>query len=226
MSVKMRPTIKPNKLVILSLATLIALSLTACGLGGKSSGTTKGSESQGQAKDALVKVSKEEFNSVLQNVDVIRDEFKGNYEVFGKGDITVNVGTSIISLSLSLSREDSSSDWQPVFASAYAGVDWMFHNEWNLKSNKGILNVGISSNIRDDQVQSGYVTEIATYDATQDEMNKFCEITSGTEVKFRLRGSSGNVKEVTAEMTQDGLKDAKDLCVIYSGLKQGFIIPS
>ena len=217
---------KSTSLIILNMATLLTFSLTACGLGDNSSSTKNGSGSQGIVKNSFAKVSKTEFDSALQTVDVTMDEFQGNYEVVGKGNTTAKVGNSIISVGLSLQRADASSEWQVVFVSGYAGLDWMFHNEWNLKSSKGILNVDISSNIRDDQVKTGFVSEIAIYDPRQDEIAKFCEITSGTEVRFRLRGSSGNVKDVTSEMPQSALKDARNLCVIYSGLKQGFEITS
>jgi hypothetical protein len=217
---------KSTSLKILSMATFLTFSLSACGLGSNSSSTKNDSDSPSKVENTFAKVSKTEFDSALQNVDITRDEFKGNFEIVGKGSTTVKVGNSIISLSLSLTREDSNSDWQGVLLSGYGGLDWMFHNEWNLKSDKGILNVDINSNIRDDQVESGFVSEIALYDPSQEEIIKFCEITSGTNVKFRLRGSSGNVKDVTGEMTQSALDDARDICNIYSGLKQGFEITS
>ncbi len=129
-------------------------------------------------------------------------------------------------ITLAILREDSQSEWYPDFIIAYAGADWMFHDEFNLKSKAGILNLKIDSNLRDDQTESGgYVSEISEYRPTDDEVSKFCKIMAGQDSKFRIRGSRGAVKELLGSVANDGKVGNLEICTIYAGLKQGFRIP-
>jgi hypothetical protein len=212
-----------KKLICAGGSAILIFGVTSCSSGNSSSITTLPTDNA-ELEPTLANVSKAEFDTALKNVDVTVDEFKGNYEIFGKGDPNITVGSNVMSLTLALSREKSNSEWRTNFVSGYAGADWMFHDEWNLKSTKGILSVNIDSSIRDDQAESGYVTELAIYPANDDEVAMFCEVTSGSEVRFRLRGSRGSVKEVTGDMSRSAINEARDICAIYSGLKQGFTV--
>jgi hypothetical protein len=91
--------------------------------------------------DNFKKISEADFKSALANTEVFVDEFKGNSEISGTGDIMVKVGANLIGVALAVLRDDSNSDWYPDILTAYSGKEWIFHNELNLKSSNGVLNL-------------------------------------------------------------------------------------
>lgn len=211
-----------KRMCILALGAMAAVLLSSCG-DTSSSGTAAAGKSE---ETEFSKISQDEFTRTLNLVDVSKDEFTGNYEIGMKNNDLTTIGNSLMGISMAILREDSKSEWYPDFIIAYAGTDWMFHDEFNLKSDAGILNLDIDSKMRDDQVQEGgYVSEISEYVPNDSEVSLFCKIVEGQDPKFRVRGSRGAVNELVGSFTNAAKVGNLQICTIYAGLKQGLKIP-
>ena len=173
----------------------------------------------------LPEVSQGEFTIALDKARIVRDEFVGNYEILTQNTKLTKVGTSLMGIYLTVTREDSDSEWILRFLIAYSGDDWMFHEQFNIKSSNGILNVDIDRTTRDDQVESSYVSEISEYTPNDLEAAQMCQILEGEDPKFRIRGSRGEIKSLVGIMTEQSKIANLAMCSVYAGLKQGFRIP-
>jgi hypothetical protein len=165
-------------------------------------------------------ISKTVFQKALNQVQVAQDEFLGNYEIFAYPSVdnwTFGEEDDHFELSLNLTKKDTKSKWQFTMTAFYWGEDWIFHNEVNLKSSKGILNLKTFSVSRD--VEDGQVYEFAARPLTTSERLKFCKIIGGSNVTFRLRGNSG---DVTGMMQDSAISNNSSLCTVYQGLLQGY----
>jgi hypothetical protein len=165
-------------------------------------------------------ISKSAFQDALSQLEVSQDEFVGNYEIFGNPNTdywTQDEDGNYFDLSVDLTKKDSKSKWKFVMVSYYSGENWIFHNEMNLKSSKGKLNLKIPSVSRD--VDSGNVSETGALTLTNSQISSFCKIMSGNDVTFRLRGNSGSV---TGAIQDGSISYNLALCTVYQGLLQGF----
>ena len=164
--------------------------------------------------------SKTAFQDALSQVEVFQDEFVGNYEIYGNPNSdywTQDEEGNYFDLSVDLVKKDSKSKWKFMLVSYYSGEDWIFHNELNLMSSKGKLNLKIPSVSRD--VKDGTVTETGALSLTNSQITTFCKVMSGSNVIFRLRGNSGSV---TGEVQDGSISYNLALCTVYQGLLKGF----
>ena len=209
-----------RKLVISAIGILALTVLTSCG----NSTSTESANGNKSDETKLSKVGQDEFTEALDKVKVSQDEFVGNFEIVPQNTKATKVGTAILLVRLSLVKKDADSKWILRFLTGYGGDDWMFHTQLNIKSSTGTLNVDIDSNLRDDQVESTYVSEIASYTPNDRESVQMCKIIGGEDIKFRLRGVSGKVKQVLGLMTEKDKVANLAMCTLYAGLQQGFNI--
>lgn len=165
-------------------------------------------------------VSKTVFQDALGQVQVTQDEFVGNYEIFANGSVddwTQDEENNYFHLSLNLAKENTKSKWEFIMTSFYWGEDWIFHNEVNLKSSRGNLNLKTTSVDRD--VEDGKVSEFAARSLSTSERLRFCRVISGSNVTFRLRGNAG---DVTGMMQDSTISNNSALCTVYKGLIKGY----
>jgi hypothetical protein len=173
-----------------------------------------------QLTPANAAVSQTVFQEALSQVKVTQDEFVGNYEIFAYGSVdnwTLDEEDNYFDLSLNLTKKDKKSKWKFTMTSFYWGEDWIFHNEVNLKSSKGTLNLKTLLVSKD--VDDGKVTEFGARSLTTSERLRFCKIIGGSNVTFRLRGNSG---DVTGMMQDSAILNNLSLCTVYLGLLQGY----
>jgi hypothetical protein len=126
----------------------------------------------------------------------------------------------MFTIGLSFTKEDEESPWETFLVSAYNGEDWIFHDEANLKSSRGVLNLENLESLNRD-VSGGKVTEYSVIDLTEETFNKYCDIIQADNVLFRLRGTE--ISDVQGQMTETSRRAEKAMCVVGLGLRQGFI---
>ena len=165
-------------------------------------------------------VSKIAFEDALSQLEVAQDEFLGNYEIFGNPNFdywTQDEEGNYFDLSLDLTKKDKKSKWKFNLITYYTGEDWIFHNEMNLKSSKGKLNLAVISVDRD--VDDGSVSERGVLTLTNSQRLNYCKIMSGNNVTFRLRGNDG---DVVGDVQDGSISYNLALCTVYQGLLQGY----
>jgi hypothetical protein len=165
-------------------------------------------------------VSKNAFKEALNQLEVYQDEFVGNYEIFGYPNSdywSYDAYDNYYDVSLNLVKKDEKSKWRVVMMTFYSGEDWIFHNELNLKSSKGKLNLKIPSASRD--VDDGRVSESGALFLTNSQRLNYCKIISGDDVTFRLRGNKGSVEGL---LLDGSIAYSLALCTVYQGLLQGY----
>jgi hypothetical protein len=165
-------------------------------------------------------VSKTAFQDALSQLEVFQDEFVGNYEIYGKPNSdywTQDEDDNYFDLSLDLVKNDAKSKWKMVMVTYYSGEDWIFHDELNLKSSKGKLNLKVPNAGRD--ADDGTVSENGALSLTNSQRLSYCKIVGGNNVTFRLRGNAGSV---TGIMQDGSISHNLALCTVYQGLLQGY----
>ena len=165
-------------------------------------------------------ISKTAFEDALSQVKVFQDEFVGNYEIYGYPNSdywTQDEERNSFDLSLDLVKKNKKSKWEFMMITFYSGEDWIFHDEINLKSSKGKLNLSVTNVGRD--VDDGYVSENGARVLTNSQRLSYCKIISGDNVTFRLRGKGGSV---TGDMQDGSISYNLALCTVYQGLLQGY----
>lgn len=200
--------------------SLVAI-LTAC-----SSSSEETTSESTTVVDQPRQVSIEEVKIATKSIDIYVDEFEGWTEIgpkinFAIGDISARDNLNLIGASLSIISDDAGDDWKALLSTAYFNKDWLFHNRFNLKSSKGILNLTLDIRNRDEVVNDGYVSETNTFDLTPEDVLKYCTIVNGDDIKIRLSGTGGPVYEVVKDMPLNIAQSQRDLCTVYFGLKQG-----
>ena len=165
-------------------------------------------------------VSKIAFEDALSQLEVFQDEFVGNFEIYGNPNSdywTQDEEGNYFDLSLDLVKKDKKSKWKVMMLTFYSGEDWIFHNEMNLKSSKGKLNLSVSNVDRD--VDDGSVSESGAIILTNTQRLSYCKIMSGNNVTFRLRGNGG---DVVGDVQDGSISYKLALCTVYQGLLQGY----
>ena len=165
-------------------------------------------------------VSKIAFEDALSQLEVFQDEFVGNFEIYGNPNSdywTQDEEGNYFDLSLDLVKKDKKSKWKVMMLTFYSGEDWIFHNEMNLKSSKGKLNLSVSNVDRD--VDDGSVSESGAIILTNTQRLSYCKIMSGNNVTFRLRGNGG---DVVGDVQDGSISYNLALCTVYQGLLQGY----
>ena len=165
-------------------------------------------------------VSKIAFEDALSQLEVFQDEFVGNFEIYGNPNSdywTQDEEGNYFDLSLDLVKKDKKSKWKVMMITFYSGEDWIFHNEMNLKSSKGKLNLSVSNVDRD--VDDGSVSESGAIILTNTQRLSYCKIMSGNNVTFRLRGNGG---DVVGDVQDGSISYNLALCTVYQGLLQGY----
>jgi hypothetical protein len=213
----------------LTLAFLLAFTLSSCSNSLSDDQQSEASNSEESANtpestesEERILVSEAEFRAAVNKAELFRDEFKGNYELGSKVglDKFTKEGTTIFYINLYFTKEDDSSPWETSLVSAYYGEDWIFHDEVNIKSSAGILNLEEISEVGRDVTDGGKVSEISAATLDESTFRNYCKIINGTDVIFRLRGSEAS--DAMGNMTQANIESEKLLCIIGYGLAQGF----
>jgi hypothetical protein len=208
------------RLLVKTFTVLAAISVTGCsatnvGLGNREV------PSLPDVKPSYV-YSAYEFNRAQQAMTISVDEFKGNFEVYPPVSLfdLFREGSSSASLSVDITKADSSSPWEFNLVTSYSGEEWMFHDELDIKSSAGVFIYNLDSSNRNDQTtDSGTVTEFAGSSLSKNEIDLFCRVIDQNDVKARLSGTGGNVQSITGLVPNaDKLKSS---CIIWYGLKQG-----
>lgn len=214
-------TIKQKFSRFLQLTTCFAC---ICVLAACSGGDTNSASGKSDNND-LMKVSQKDFMEALLLHDVHQDEFVGNVEIgsklIGPSSLT-KVADSTMILIVDIIKKNKESNWIFTILSMYGGKENMYHDQINLKSSAGILNLYDVTSTRRIVEDSGSITEVGARELTVNEIKKFCEIVNTDSVKFRFRGKSDERVELTGYFTKDSLKNNQASCVVYSGIMQGF----
>lgn len=166
-------------------------------------------------------VNASDFKLALSRVKEDKDQFNKSILFSSKSPDYSAIDGTHIGLEASISSDDGVSNWNFGLGSTYIGIDWMFHDTIDLKSDGGTMTWNIDPSTRNDQVLDGEVFEVAEYQPSDDEISTFCNIVRAKNVLFRLTGSGGAVSDETAPMTLDSISQNKDVCTIYEGLQAG-----
>ena len=207
--------------VIVALGISLVAILTAC-----SSSSEETTSESTTVVDQPRQVSVEEVKIATKSVDIYVDEFEGWTEIgpkinFAIGDRSVRETLNLIGVSLNIVSDNAGDNWKAGLVTAYFNKDWLFHNKFNLKSSKGVLNLTLDIRNRDEVVNDGYVSETNNFDLTPEDVLKYCTIVNGDDIKIRLSGTGGPVYEVVKDMPLNIAQSQRDLCTVYFGLKQG-----
>ena len=201
---------------------LMSIGLASCGSVNSSSSLVS-PETSSNKNNEFDQINQQEFELALSKLQVEKDEFVGNYNILPKFDepTFTTVGESRISIAASVAKTVEDSEWGFALSSAYFGKGWMFHDEINIKSDNGILNLKDILDA-DRQVQNGgNVLEVGLRTLEFGEIQQFCEIVKSNEIKFRLRGLRGEVKDLTGTMDAQSANANRAVCIVYAGLFQG-----
>jgi len=214
-----------KKLLYVSGVTLLAFSITSCGSEGKNAAVNSKTEDLSGSNSASKKISQVELDTALKTAVISKDEFIGNYEILfnPRVETQTKIDDSWLSLSGDITKKDEKSDWEFILVSHYFGKDWMFHNEINIKSPNGIVNFNDIISVSRQVLDGGNVSEFSSRKLNEKEIQEYCYILDSNEVQFRLRGN-GKVLSQIGPMEESAIIDNRNLCTIYSGLKQGLII--
>ena len=207
--------------VIVALGISLVAILTAC-----SSSSEETTSESTTVVDQPRQVSVEEVRTATKSIEVYVDEFEGWTVISPKeriaiGEISARDTLNLIGVTLGIKSDNAGDNWKATLTTAYFNKDWLFHNRFNIKSSKGILNLTLDFRNRDEVVNDGYVSELNTFDPTQEDVLKYCTIVNGDDIKIRLSGTSGPVYEVVKDMPLNIAQSQRDLCTVYFGLKQG-----
>ncbi len=169
-------------------------------------------------------VSNAEFRKSLQMLKVEVDEFKGNYEIFPKGNLNQYViqGTTALRLTANITKRNENSPWIFSLTPEYSGEDWLNHDEVNIKSDSTIINYSDVIIVNSNVLDGGRVYEIGRIILTNKEVEKFCKLINEKNIKFRLSGSGGKILQVTGDMPSTLSSTLKASCQVFAGLLQGF----
>ena len=211
------------------LRVIVALGISLVGI---LTGCSSSSEETTSASTTVVneprQVSIEEVKIATKSIDVYVDEFEGWTEIspkmmnFAIGERPLDRETlDLIGVSLSIVSDNAGDNWKAGLTTAYFNKDWLFHNTFNLKSSKGVLNLTLDIRNRDEVVNDGYVSETNTFYPPPEDVLKYCTIVNGDDIKIRLRGPGGPVYEVVRDMPLNIAQSQRDMCTVYFGLKQG-----
>lgn len=214
-----------KKLLYVSGVTLLAFSITSCGSESKNAAVNSKTEDSSRSNSVSKKISQVEFDTALKTAKISKDEFIGNYEIlFDPGiEVQTKIDGAWLNLSGDITKKDEKSDWEFILISSYIGKDWMFHDEINIKSPNGILNFDDIISVSQDVLGGSGVSELSSRKLNEKEIQEFCYILDSNEVQFRLRGN-GKVLSLIGPMKESAIIDNRNLCTIYSGLKQGLIV--
>jgi len=201
---------------------LMSICLASCG-SVNSSTSSMSPESSSNKDNEFDQIDQQEFELALGKLQVTKDEFDGNYNISPKFDepIFTTVGKSRIALNASVAKTAEDSDWGFALSTAYFGKGWMFHDEVNVKSDDGILNLKDVLEARRQVQDGGNVLEVGLRPLELGEIQQFCEIIKSNEIKFRLRGLSGEVTELTGTMDVQSANINRAICIVYAGIYQG-----
>jgi hypothetical protein len=182
--------------------------------------------SQNSGKVDSNRISQTRFNSAISRLDITKSEWSTSTQIVGKrsgGNSNALQGKVSTSIDFSLQRETETSPWHMFIIGVYFGLDWMFHEQIDIKSSKGLLNIRVDTNSRRDQVETGFVTEISGTYLTGPESEKLCTLINGTSPQFRISGT-GKTFEAVREILPRVVSEVNDICVVYHGLQQGLTI--
>ena len=171
-----------------------------------------------------VKISNAEFRKSLQMLKVEVDEFKGNYEIFPKGNLNQYIlqGTTAVRLTANITKRNENSPWIFGLTPEYSGEDWLNLDEVNIKSASSVLNYSDVIIVNSNVLDGGRVYEIGRIILTNQEAEKFCKLINEQDIKFRLSGSGGKILQVTGDMPVTLSSTLKASCQVFGGLLQGF----
>lgn len=215
-----------KKLIYASVCTLMLFLITSCGSESKNAALESTTESATSLKDVSKTISQMDFDAAMKNANIFQDEFLGNFEITVDldTDAKTKVDNAYIDLGVDITRENENSDIEFILLSEYIGKGWMFHDEVNLKSPNGVMNLNEMISEHKQVMSGGIVFEVSSRVLKDKEVQEFCKVLDSNDVKFRLRGIGGEVLELTGQMTNASLKANQTLCTIYFGIKQGFTI--
>ena len=205
--------------------TLLTLLIAGCGQSTDTSGENASvNENASQSESGqFQEITESDFRTSLSSLKVTVDEFKGNYEIFpeGRSESLSKKDKMVFGLSSNVTRYDNESGWEFTLTSTYAGQDWMFHDEVDVKSDSKVISFPEVELVYDKVLDNGVVTEFGAYTMTTKEAVKFCEIINGKNIKFRLSGTRGDILEISGQMSTASQDNFKASCKVFAGILQG-----